>query len=891
MRSDSAKRFLRLQYKAPDYQFGQVELDFELLPQRTVVKSRIEVIPTEFTQRKKAETPLVLDGEDIEFISLRIDGQSHRHLELTPGRMVIHGLPNQGKDPFVLEIQTACAPEKNTSLMGLYVSRGNFFTQCEAEGFRKMTYFQDRPDVMARYRVTLRAPKADYPVLLSNGNLIAKEDLPNGWHAAIWEDPFPKPSYLFALVAGQFVCLEDVITTGSGDKKLLQIWVEPRDLQKTQHAMDSLKRSIAWDEERFGLELDLERFMIVAVSDFNMGAMENKGLNIFNTKFVLADAQTATDTDFANVESVVAHEYFHNWTGNRVTCRDWFQLSLKEGLTVFRDQEFSADQMATESGRAVKRIDDVRLLRQLQFPEDAGPMAHPIRPDEYQEINNFYTVTVYEKGAEIVRMYQTLLGREGFRRGMDLYFERHDGMAVTCDEFVAAMADANGRDLTQFKHWYSQSGTPRVRVLEHYDSRKQQYRLTLEQSCPPTPGQSTKQPFHIPLKASLLLDKTKAISSKARNYFGQEVLLELTQARQTWVVDSIAAKPVLSINRDFSAPIILEHHQSEAELLTLVAHETDSFNRWEALQKLAQQFILANRLPNEDLLDAYRSLLNDPKLDPAFLQLLFTLPAEAYLYEQVEAVDPQQLHWARRGFKSTLAQTLKRDWVRTYESLHTLEEYRADAISMGRRALKNDALMMLVETRDFDWYEQAIEQYELANNMTDRFAALQALVSVGAPQAENALADFYHRFAEDPLVIDKWFTLQAMRLVQVGGSSVLSDVQALMRHPAFQMNNPNRVRSLIHAFCMNNPGAFHGADGTAYDFWAQQVIALDAINPQVAARLARALDRWRQFAPAYQKPMKAALQKVAAVKRLSPDVCEVISKALQIHGRARLSGT
>jgi len=880
MRSDSAKRFLRLQYKAPDYQFGQVELDFELMPQRTLVHSRIEVIPSTATQGAKHEIPLILDGEDLEFISLRINGQTHRHLELTPGRLVIHDLPHQGKEAFVMEIKTACVPEKNTSLMGLYVSRGNFFTQCEAEGFRKITYFLDRPDVMARYRVTLRAHKADYPVLLSNGNLIAKEDLADGWHCAIWEDPFPKPSYLFALVAGKFACLEDVITTRSGHKKLLQIWVEPRDLHKTHHAMDSLKRSIVWDEERFGLELDLERFMIVAVSDFNMGAMENKGLNIFNTKFVLADAQTATDTDFANVESVVAHEYFHNWTGNRVTCRDWFQLSLKEGLTVFRDQEFSADQMGTESGRAVKRIDDVRLLRQMQFPEDAGPMAHPIRPDEYYEINNFYTVTVYEKGAEVVRMYQTLLGVDGFRRGMDLYFKRHDGMAVTCDEFIAAMADANGRDLQQFKNWYSQSGTPRVRVREQFDLRKQEYHLTLEQHCPPTAGQKVKRPFHIPLKASLLFEKGAAISAQEAKHFGQEVLLELTEPVQTWVVKHIPAKPVLSINRDFSAPIVLEHDQSESELLALMANETDSFNRWEAVQKLAQQFILANRLPDEDLLGAYRSLLTDSKLDPAFKQLLFTLPPEAYLYEQVEAVDPQQLHWARRGFRLSLAKALKSDLEKTYRSLQTSATYSPDAKSMGRRVLKNDALMMLLETKDVDWYEVAEEQYELANNMTDRFAALQALVAVSAPQAENALADFYQRFAEDPLVVDKWFALQATRPTQAKGLGMLSQIKELMGHPAFQMNNPNRVRSLIHAFCLSNPGGFHSADGETYPFWAEQVIALDVINPQVAARLARALDRWRQFAPGYQKPMKAALKTVGAVSRLSPDVREVVSKAL-----------
>ena len=608
--------------------------------------------------------------------------------------------------------------------------------------------------------------------------------------------------------------------------------------------------------------------------------MCSSDLNIFNTKFVLADAQTATDTDFANVESVVAHEYFHNWTGNRVTCRDWFQLSLKEGLTVFRDQEFSADQMGTESGRAVKRIEDVRLLRQMQFPEDAGPMAHPIRPDEYQEINNFYTVTVYEKGAEVVRMYQTLFGREGFRKGMDLYFKRHDGMAVTCDEFIAAMADANERDLSQFTHWYSQAGTPRVSVKEHFDPRKQEYCLHLTQECPPTSGQQKKELFHIPLKASLLFNNQANISPELREHLSQEVLLELTEKTQSWIVKNITAKPVLSINRNFSAPIILEHDQTEAELLTMSACETDSFNRWEAVQKITQQFILANRLPNQKLLETYRSLLTNAELDPAFKELLFVLPAESYLYEQVESVDPQKIHWARRAFKTAVANALKPEWESVYRHNASQRSYSPDAKSMGQRALKNYALMMLVESNDSNWFEQAEEQYELANNMTDRFAALQALVAVNAPQAKNALADFYHRFSEDALVVDKWFALQATRPIQKN-DSVLKNVRQLMTHSAFKMNNPNRVRSLIHAFCMNNPGGFHLQDGSAYLFWVEQVIALDEINPQVAARLARGLDRWRKFAPNYQKPMKSALQTVASVKQLSPDVREVISKALQ----------
>jgi aminopeptidase N len=610
--------------------------------------------------------------------------------------------------------------------------------------------------------------------------------------------------------------------------------------------------------------------MIVAVGDFNMGAMENKGLNIFNTKFVLAQPETATDADFANIESVVAHEYFHNWTGNRVTCQDWFQLSLKEGLTVFRDQEFSADQMGSESGRAVKRIEDVRLLRQLQFPEDAGPMAHPIRPDEYQEISNFYTVTVYEKGSEVVRMYQTLLGKEGFRKGMDLYFKRHDGHAVTCDDFLAAMADANGKDLTQFRNWYSQAGTPKVKVQEHYDAAKKQYQLTLTQSCPPSPGQPEKKPFHIPLKIRLI---TKSNDQA-------EQLLELTQPSQTWTFDNIAERPVLSINRNFSAPVNLDFEQSEADLLTLFSSDDDPFNRWEAGQKLAMQMILNNRLPDAKLLDAYRNLLMDPKLDPAFKELALTLPAESYLYEQCASVDPQKIFTARRAFRREIAKQLQLEWAALYQQMQTPGPFKSDAVDSGKRALKNLALSMLLEANPGVWAPMAVHQYEIADNMTDRYAALAALVVHGAKQAKECLADFYQRFENDPLVIDKWFGLQSSRPPVDGLQSTLSDVRQLREHPAFKMNNPNRVRSVIHAFCSNNPASFHQADGSGYEFWADSVLALDPINPQVAARLARALDRWRLFAQPYQDHMKAALERVAACKTLSLDTREVINKAL-----------
>ena len=867
MKTDLPQSFRRLEYRPPVYTFDRVELDIALDPARTIVKSRIEVLPG---LGFEVGTPLVLVGQELEFVSLRINGEAHRQFELTPETLTIHGLPNDGKDRFTVEIICVCEPNKNTTLMGLYVSNGNFFTQCEAEGFRKITYFLDRPDVMARYHVTLRAREAECPVLLSNGNLLGTEKLPNGWHSATWEDPFPKPSYLFALVAGKLECIEETITTSSGAKKLLQIWVEPHDLPKTRHAMDSLIASIHWDEKRFGLELDLERFMIVAVGDFNMGAMENKGLNIFNTKFVLAQPETATDADFANIESVVAHEYFHNWTGNRVTCQDWFQLSLKEGLTVFRDQEFSADQMGSDSGRAVKRIEDVRLLRQLQFPEDAGPMAHPIRPDEYQEINNFYTVTVYEKGSEVVRMYQTLLGKDGFRKGMDLYFKRHDGQAVTCDDFLAAMADANDRDLSQFRNWYSQAGTPRVKVQEQYDAAKKQFHLTLTQSCAPSPGQPEKKPFHIPLKMRLITKNNDQV----------EELLELTQASQTWTFDGIDERPVLSINRDFSAPVNLDFEQSEADLLTLFTGDDDSFNRWEAGQKLAMRMILNNRLPDAKLIEAYRNVLLDPNLDPAFKDLALTLPAETYLYEQCSSVDPQQIFTARRAFRKEIAKQLLLEWAALYQQMQTPGPFKPDAVSAGKRALKNLALSMLLDADVATWAPMAVNQYRVADNMTDRYAALAALVLNGAKAAKECLVDFFSRFANDALVIDKWFALQSSRPPVDGLDLTLVDVKRLREHPAFKLNNPNRVRSVIHAFCSNNPASFHQADGSGYEFWADSVLVLDPINPQIAARLARALDRWRLFAQPYQSKMKAALERVAACPTLSPDVKEVVGKAL-----------
>ncbi len=889
----------RKDYTVPSYLIDTVEMGFDLDPTATRVATRIAM------RRNPASTSkeIVLLGEELELVQLRLNGKALKPSQYTINAGVLRIANAPAK--VILDVETLLQPEKNTSLSGLYVSNKNFFTQCEAEGFRKITYFPDRPDVMAKYTVMLRADKKKYPVLLSNGNLLEEGDLGDGRHYAKWEDPFKKPSYLFALVAGKLVKLEQKYTLKSGREVLLQVWVEKGNLDKTQHAMDSLINSIRWDEERFGLELDLDRFMIVAVGDFNMGAMENKGLNIFNTKFVLAKPDTATDTDYAGIEAVVGHEYFHNWTGNRVTCRDWFQLSLKEGLTVFRDQEFSADMVGTDSGRAVKRIDDVRVLRQVQFPEDAGPMAHSVRPDDYVEINNFYTVTIYEKGAEVVRMYQTLLGRDGFRKGMDLYFQRHDEQAVTCDDFRAAMADANGRDLTQFERWYNQAGTPRVQVKTHYDAAKKAYEITLSQSCPATPGQAKKLPFHIPVAVGLLDSSGNDIPLRLRGEAKDGAttrVLELTKAQQTFRFVDIEKQPVPSILRNFSAPVVLDIDYTDVELAFLLAHDSDAFNRWEAGQRLAARSLLAmtavvrenypaNMDKNESswidqllsvtpannaaLIDAFGAALKDQSLDAAFRDVILSLPSEATLAEQCDVIDPLAIHSARQYLRRTLANALKTDLLAAYKANATPGEYSPDADASGKRALKNLALAYLMEADDAESHKSAQQQYDNANNMTDRFAALMALANSSAPGKTAALAKFYKDFEQEALVIDKWFSLQAM-----ARTADVSAVRDLLKHPAFTLKNPNRARSLIFSFCNGNPAKFHAADGSGYEFWADQVIALNGVNPQVAARLSRTLDRWRKYAPALQEKMRAALERVAAEKNLSKDVAEVITKAL-----------
>ena len=890
MRNDIATTpptIFRKDYVAPGFWVDTVEMGFDLDLQATHVATRI----TMRRNHDSAEKDLVLFGASLKLLQLRMNGVNLKKTAYTIDGEVMR-IPN-APDEVTLEIETLINPLKNTSLSGLYASNGNFITQCEAEGFRKITWFPDRPDVMAKYTVMLRADKKKFPILLGNGNLIEEGDLGDGRHFAKWEDPFKKPSYLFALVAGKLVCQEEHYTLKSGRSVLLQVWVEDGNLDKTQHAMDSLKNSIRWDEERFGLELDLDRFMIVATSDFNMGAMENKGLNIFNTKYVLANSRIATDVDYAGIESVVGHEYFHNWTGNRVTCRDWFQLSLKEGLTVFRDQEFSADLVGTPTGRAVKRIEDVRVLRQVQFSEDAGPMAHPVRPDSFVEINNFYTVTIYEKGSEVVRMYYTLLGHDGFRKGMDLYFERHDGQAVECDDFRAAMADSSGRDLTQFERWYSQSGTPRVKAETAYDVETQVYTLTLTQSCPATPGQAEKLPFHIPVTMGLLDAEGKDIALYCDAYPAQSgattLILELTEATQTFTFTGVSARPVPSLLRNFSAPVILDIEYTDEELGLLLANDSDPFNRWEAGQRLATRRLVkltkavqAGEALELDtmFIEALRATLINEELDPSFRELVLTLPSEAMIAEEFEIVDPQAIHTARQFVRATLTQHLRAELLTAYEANLTPGPYSPDAASMAKRALKNLALSYLCAWADDSTFALATTQFDEAENMTDRLAALAALTNFNGNEAQQAsaaksLKKFYKEFKKEALVIDKWFMLQA-----TAHTTDVAKVRELMTHKAFTLSNPNRARSLTFSFCNANPSRFHAADGSGYALWAELVIELNKINPQVAARLARSLDRWKKYPQHLQDHMKLALEKVAGTKKLSKDVAEVIGKAL-----------
>jgi aminopeptidase N len=858
---------LRRDYTSPPAIVEHIRLEFVLNAQHTVVKTTSKIQRQPLLGAGLA-SELRLSGDGQLLRTCTVNGERAGRVE---GNDLVLTLTTDECEIFC---ETEINPQANSSLMGLYVSNGNYFTQCEAEGFRKITYFLDRPDVMTKYTVVIHAEQALCPVLLSNGNLVASglsAEQP-GWHWAKWQDPHPKPSYLFALVAGQLVATEEKITQASGSQALLQVWVEPGNEDKTAHAMSSLKKSIQWDEKRFGLELDLERFMIVAVSDFNMGAMENKGLNIFNTKYVFANPWLATDSDFSNVESVVGHEYFHNWTGNRVTCRDWFQLTLKEGLTVFRDQEFSADLVVSETGktssRSVKRIEDVRVLRSMQFPEDAGPMAHPIRPDTYEEINNFYTVTVYEKGAEVIRMMHTLVGEAGFRKGMDLYFSRHDGQAVTCDDFMTAIADANQRDFSQFSHWYSHAGTPRVLATGEFDANKKTYTLRLQQV-----GATA---FHIPIRVGLL-------GSNGADISGTSKLLELTDREQIFVFENINERPVASLLRDFSAPIYLQFPHDDKELAFLATHDSDLFNRWDALQQISTR-LLVSAAKSRQSVDAslaapitqiFSDALKDVSLDPSYVELLLSLPTEGILAEHLDEVNPDYIRVARNSFKEILANALAGQWMAVYQINRSTEaSYNSSSAASGRRALAGIALGYWVLTGQAAAYESALFQLKTANNMTDKLSAINALAQIPSGHFETALALFEAQYQSEPLAMDKWFMVQAQL-----HRNALPRVQALMQHAQFSLKNPNKVRSLLGAFFSGNLAEFHKADGSGYMFWAAQVLALDAINPQVAARLARALDRWRRFEPMRKTAMQNALQTVKTQAK-SPDVLEIVSKAL-----------
>ncbi len=909
MREGTSAAIRREDYTAPPFWVRSIDLSFDLDPVKTMVVNRMQMernpdVPPQ---------PLKLHGEGLNLTRVLVNGESvsFRH---EADLLVIDSLQGVPPGLFTLEVRNTCCPEKNTQLSGLYTSGGGFFTQCEAEGFRRITYGLDRPDVMAVYTVTLRANKKAFPVLLSNGNLLEHGDLDHGRHFAKWHDPFPKPSYLFALVAANLVAREQHIRTRSGRDHLLQVYVRRGDLDKTEHAMNSLIASVVWDEARFGLALDLERFMIVAVGDYNMGAMENKGLNIFNTKFVLATPATATDADYLAIESVVGHEYFHNWTGNRITCRDWFQLSLKEGLTVFRDQEFSMDMAGrvrpedgpyspTASARAVKRIEDVRQLRQLQFPEDAGPMAHPVRPDRYVEINNFYTATVYEKGAEVVRMMQTLVGRAGFERGITLYFERHDGQAVTCDDFAQAIADANpgselARLLPQFKRWYSQAGTPRLRAQGQYDAAARRYTLTLEQSGRVVAHGSEPQPWVIPVAMGLIgadgtplplrLDGEAPADGPAPT----DRVLVLDEARSSFHFVDVDAAPVPSLLRGFSAPVVLEiDGLDDAALLVQLQHDTDPFNRWEAGQRLALQRLLAAIAGDEPgamrldapFIEAMRGVLRHPQLDPSFKELTLIPPSEAYVAEQLAVVDPQRIHAAREAMKLQLAQALRDDWAWAWEAHQVGGGYSTDPVSVARRALANLALAMLcldaVARGDAVWPGRAYQRFKDAAHMTDRQGALTALLGSHSELAEPALARFHALFKDEALVIDKWFSLQATAPERDG--RVFARAKALLAHPDFSLRNPNRARSLIGALCLNNPAAFHRTDAAGYTFWADRVLELDAVNPQLAARIARVSDRWDRLAEPYRGAARQAILRVAAKPDLSTDVREIVERALE----------
>lgn len=861
-------RYLK-DYQTPAYRILETDLHFDIAEPQTIVKSRLTVEP------QRVGEPLVLDGS-AKLLSVKINGAAADYV-LEGETLTIADVPSER---FTVEVETEILPAENKSLMGLYASGGNLFTQCEPEGFRKITFYIDRPDVMSKFTTTIVADKKRYPVLLSNGNKIDGGEFSDGRHWVKWEDPFAKPSYLFALVAGDLAVTEDRFTTMSGRNVKIEFYTTEADKPKVGFAVESLKNAMKWDETRFGLEYDLDIFMVVAVGDFNMGAMENKGLNIFNTKFVLADSRTATDTDFEGIESVVGHEYFHNWTGNRVTCRDWFQLSLKEGLTVFRDQEFSGDR----ASRAVRRIENIRLLRQHQFPEDAGPTAHPVRPASYEEMNNFYTMTVYEKGAEVVRMYHTLLGEEGFQKGMKLYFQRHDGQAVTCDDFRAAMADANGINLDQFALWYSQAGTP---VLEAEGRLKNNvFELTIKQTVPPTPDMADKQPMMIPVKIGLLNRNGEAVAFDYQGKRVTEAVLLLTEAEQTFALEGVTEAVVPSLLRGFSAPVHLNYPYSDDDLLLLLAHDSDAFTRWEAAQTLYRRAVAANlaalsdgvELPkHEKLLAAVEKVISDDLLDNAFKALLLGVPSEAELWDGAENIDPLRYHQAREALLDTLAAHFLPKWheLNRQAAKQENQSYEYSPEAAGWRTLRNVCRTFVLRA-DPAHIETVVEKYgEMAQNMTHEWGILSAVNGNESDTRNRLLAQFADKFSDDALVMDKYFALVGLSR----RSDTLQQVQTALQHPKFSLENPNKARSLIGSFSRNVPH-FHAEDGSGYRFIADKVIEIDRFNPQVAARLVQAFNLCNKLEPHRKNLVKQELQRIRVQEGLSKDVGEIVGKIL-----------
>ena len=874
---DSTPQVIHLEdYAQPHFWIDTVDLVFELGEETTRVLSTMSL-------RKNTgfpgDYPLVLNGEHVQLGSLRLDGAAlgPSDYAVSEEELTIHRVPEK----FELEVETIIRPQDNTALEGLYKSSGNFCTQCEAEGFRRITYYLDRPDVMAMFSTTVIADKTRYPVLLSNGNPVASGDYDDGRHWVKWDDPFRKPCYLFALVAGDLDYIEDSFTTLSGREIQLRIYVEPHNIDHCDHAMRSLKRSMKWDEDVYGREYDLDVYNIVAVDDFNMGAMENKGLNVFNSKCVLAKQETATDNDFINIEGVIAHEYVHNWSGNRVTCRDWFQLTLKEGLTVFRDEQFTADMNAATP----KRIDDVNTLRTRQFAEDAGPMAHPIQPASYMEINNFYTVTVYNKGAEVIRMIHTLTGADGFRKGMDLYFERNDGKAVTTEEFLRAMEEANGIELAQFRNWYTQAGTPVVTVSENYDADARTYTLGLSQHTPATPGQETKQAFHIPVRTGLMdrdgNDMTVELEAGAR---ATGHVLDFTQDSQDFVFRNVDHKPVASLFRGYSAPVKVEFERSDDELAFCMAHDSDEFNRWDAGQQLATRIILrmvdavqnsAELVLPGNFVDACRKMLSDDALDRALLARALSLPSISYISEHMDVADVRAIHTARMFIQQQLSQALQQQWLDLYAANQS-GTFSLSPDAMGRRFLKNIALSYLFYAEPEAHVPLALKQFEQADNMTDQLAAFRVLVHNDTSARQRVTDAYYRQWRDEHLVIDKWFTIQAMAVLD----DTIDTVRQLFAHPEFDLKNPNRVRALLGAFCSSNPVCFHDPGGEGYRLLGEYVEKLNSLNPQIAARLLLPMTRWHRFGSDAQAMMKAELQRLAELPHLSRDVYELVSKSL-----------